>query len=48
MGRYWLVLVYIGSVRGGTVWFLVILGQYGAVLVALGQKKAVMVSAWWY
>ena len=37
-GRHCLVLGYIGSVWGGTGWYL----------VALGQKKAVMVSAWYW
>ena len=34
MGRYWLVLGGTGSVEGGTGWYLVILGQNRAVLVA--------------
>ena len=33
MGRYWLVLVDTGSVCGGTGWYLVVLGQFGAELV---------------
>ena len=31
--RYWLVLGGSGSVWSGTGWYLVVLGQYGAVLV---------------
>ena len=33
MGRYWLVLGGTESVWGGTGWYLVVLSQYGAVLV---------------
>ena len=32
-GRYWLVLSCTGSEQGGTGWYLVVLGQYRAVLV---------------
>ena len=32
-GQYWLVLNGTGSVEGGTGWYLVVLGQYGALLV---------------
>ena len=32
-GQYWLVLDGTGSVEGGTGWYLVVLGQYGALLV---------------
>ena len=31
--RYWLVLDGTGSVECGTGWYLMVLGQYGAVLV---------------
>ena len=30
---YWLVLDGTGSLEGGTGWYLMVLGQYGAVLV---------------
>ena len=30
---YWLVLGGTGSVQGGTGWYMVVLGQYGAELV---------------
>ena len=33
MNRYWLIYDGIGSVEGGTGWYLVVLGQYEAVLV---------------
>ena len=33
MKRYWLIYDGIGSVEGGTGWYLVVLGQYEAVLV---------------
>ena len=33
IGQYWLVLGDTGSVWGGTGWYLVVLGQYRAVLV---------------
>ena len=32
-GRYWLVLDGAGSVKGGTGWYLMVLGQKRAVLV---------------
>ena len=37
MERYWLIYDGTGSAEGGTVWYLVV----------LGQKKAVLVSTWW-
>ena len=47
-----MVLGDIGSEWGGTGWYLVKLGQYGAVLVGflvvLGQYGAVLVGTWWY
>ena len=33
VGRYWLVLGGTGSVKSGAGWFVVVMGQYGAVLV---------------
>ena len=33
MGRYWLVLGGTGSVKSSASWFVVVMGQYGAVLV---------------
>ena len=33
MEQYWLVLGSAGSVEGGIGWYLMVLGQYGAVLV---------------
>ena len=33
MKRYWLIYDGTGSVEGSTGWYLVVLGQYGAVLV---------------
>ena len=38
VGRYWLAHSGTGSVWSGTGWFLVKLGQYGALLV----------GTWWY
>ena len=38
MKRYWLIYDGTGSVEGGTGWYLVILGQWEAVLV----------GTWWY
>ena len=38
IGRYWLVLGGSGPVWCGTDWYLVVLSQYGAVLV----------GTWWY
>ena len=38
MGQCWLIYDSSGSVEGGTGWYLVVLGQYGAVLV----------GTWWY
>ena len=35
MGRCWLVLGGTGAVLGGTGWFVVVMGQYGAVLAYL-------------
>ena len=36
-GRYWLVLGGTGSVWGGIGWYVVEMGQYGAVLI----------GSWW-
>ena len=33
MERYWLIHDGTGSVEGGTGWYLMVLGHYGAVLV---------------
>ena len=33
IGRYWLLYDGTGSVAGGTRWYLVVLGQYGVVLL---------------
>ena len=33
MSRHWLIYDGTGSEEGGTVWYLVVLGQYVAVLV---------------
>ena len=33
MEQYWLIYDGTGSVEGGTGWYLVVLGQYGALLV---------------
>ena len=38
MERYWLVLSGTGSLWGSTSWYLVELGQYGAVVA----------GTWWY
>ena len=38
MKRYWLIYDGTGSVEGGTGWYLVVLGQWEAVLV----------GTWWY
>ena len=38
MERNWLINDGTGSVEGGTDWYLVVLGQYGAELV----------YTWWY
>ena len=38
MGRCWLVLGGTGPVLGSPGWFVVVMGQYGAVLV----------GTWWY
>ena len=38
MKRNWLIHDNIGSVKGGAGWYLVVLGQYGVVLV----------GTWWY
>ena len=38
MKRYWLIYDGTGSVEGGTGWYLVVLGQYVALLV----------GTWWH
>ena len=38
MGQYCLINNGTGSLEGGTGWYLVVVGQYGAVLV----------RTWWY
>ena len=53
MGLYWLTLGGTGSVWSGYGWYLVVLGQWKAVLVdmymmVLGQYTAVQVGTWWY
>ena len=45
MWRYLLMIGGTGSVEGGSGWYLVLLGQFGVVLVdimVLGRKKAVL------
>ena len=39
MGRYWLVLGGTGSVEGGTEWYMVVLGQYGAAARNLEKEN---------
>ena len=46
--RYRLVLNGTGSVEGCTGWYMMILGQYGVILVVLDQYRAVMVDTWWH
>ena len=46
--QYWLVLGRTGSVPDVTGKYLVVLGQYRAVLVILGQYGAVLAVTWWY
>ena len=38
MKRFWLIYDGTGSVEGGTGWYLVVMGQWEAVLV----------GTWWY
>ena len=49
MGWYWLALGGTGAEEGGTGWYLVVLGQYWAVLVdtlwvVLGQYNMVVLG----
>ena len=48
MGRCWLVLGVTGSGWGGTGWYLVLLGQYGAVLVGSWWNWVIMGGTGWY
>ena len=47
MGRYWLVLGDTGSVRGSTGLYMMVLGQYWAVLVGILWYSVWDVGTWW-